>query len=266
MSWLRNLIAILLLLPSVVSVSQLPTGSISGTVILGKEGSPVSGAEVTLLRFEGSRSSIGKTISNSSGDFSFVNVPAGSVTVAVSHPGMVRVDRTPERILATIRPQEEVKGYVAAMARESIIEGRVNDLEGKPSFGATLRTYNLEGEGRRTIGRVDENGNFKFVVEPGKFILSADYDPAETDTIKTYYPGVSDRKGALTLELAEGETKSNIEFRMLPAANVKVSGFVLDRYRTSGEPSGRAYLEAVAAGHNHRYPHRGFYPTPGPGL
>jgi hypothetical protein len=74
-------------------------------------------------------------------------------------------------------------------------------------------------------------------------VVSADYAPAETDSVKTYYPGVTDFASAIPLNLSEGDIRSGVSFRMQNASRVRVSGSITDALRSGTVVDGRVYLE-----------------------
>lgn len=159
-------------------------------------------------------------------------------------PELVRAssDMTAERMLVTIEPGKETRDVTITMSPATFIEGHVVDPDGRPSSGASLRVYTTDGQTRANFGRVNSDGNFKVQVEPGKLIIGADYLPAETDSLKTYFPGVVDLNSAVQLDLLEGETRSDLNFRLQLATRVHVSGIVTDPMRSSAASSGTAYL------------------------
>jgi hypothetical protein len=241
---LKVLVLVSLLFPA-ASTAQIATGSISGLVVTGKESTPVPDARVTLVNLKSRVILTEKpAMTDSAGRFFIDNVPDGQYSVGVTHAGMVRAssDNTVERIIVTVGSQRETKSYVAIMSPETVVEGHVTDPDGKPSAGAQIRIYYNNNREQGSFGRVDKDGDFHVVVSPGRLTLSADFDPAETDVVKTYYPGVLSSNAAVNLDVLEGEVRRDVDFRMLPAVKVRVSGHATGPY-SIGSMSGHAFLE-----------------------
>jgi len=223
---------------------QSINGRISGSVVAAGN-SPVANANVTLA-LQGDRT--GKNdltaTTDKDGFFHLNDVSPGSYSVAATAAGFVRssLDMARERFTVTIESGKETTDFVVFMTRETIVEGRILDADGNPSAGAQVRSYNLDGQSRDTASRVDENGHFRITVAPGRFLIAGDYEPAETDYVRTFYPGVIDRQSAIPLKLDEGDAR-DLEFHIQPATRVRVSGVVKDPFRTYSSYSGNAYLE-----------------------
>jgi Carboxypeptidase regulatory-like domain len=249
MSSLFRGLLVLLLSGGLVSARSAPAqsvnGSISGSVVFGNS-APVPNAKVTLVS-RGVRTAKNEltATTDKDGHFHIHDVPPGFYSVGATAVGFVRstVDLSTERLTASIESGKETTDFVAFMARETIVEGRVLDPDGNPATSVQVRTFTTEGNPLDTFSRADENGHFRLLVAPGRFVIAGDYEPAETDSVRTYYPGVVDRQSAISLKLDEGETIRDLEFRLRPATRVRVSGFVRDPFRTYSSYSGNAYLE-----------------------
>jgi hypothetical protein len=178
------------------------------------------------------------------GNFYIRDVPPGTYSVAATADGFDRssVDMSMERYIVSISSGKDTN-FVVFMASETFVEGRIFDPDGSPSAGAQVRLYTLEGLSRESSTRVDENGHFKLRVAPGRFLIAADYEPAETDSARTFYPGVVDRRYAIPLKLDEGETIHDLDIHLQAVTRVRVSGIVRDLFRVNSSPSGNAYLE-----------------------
>jgi len=252
MNLLRRVLLMLILTGGLFAAhSALPqavSGSISGLVVAAGNSTPVSNARVTLVpQINRSGKNELTTTTDKDGHFQIHDVPPGNYSVAATAVGYARstLDLSVERYIATIESGKETANVVVSMARETIVEGRILDPDGSPSAGAQVRTFTMEGQPRdqSSFSRVDENGHFKITVAPGRFVISGDYEPAETDSVRTFYPGVIDRQSAIPLKLDEGDAIRDLEFHLQHATRVRVSGVVKDLFRTSSLHSGNAYLE-----------------------
>jgi hypothetical protein len=230
---------------------QRNTGQISGTIVVSEKAIPVSGAEIRLSASinDPLRNFLpSSTTSDKDGHFSIPSVLAGTYSINASAPGMVRAlsDSTLERMLVTVESGKETSNVVITMSPQTAIEGHVTDPDGQPSWGAQIFVRSRDGQPRGSA-RVDENGDFKVTVQPGQMVVSADYAPAETDSLKTYYPGVTDFASAIPLNLSEGDVRSGVSFRMQIASRVRVSGSITDPLRSGTVVDGRVFLEPQEA-------------------
>jgi len=231
---------------------QADHGKVSGTVVLSEKAIPLSGAEVVLNSRDdptGRFRTTARATSDKDGHFVIEDVPPGPYVINVTSSGMVRAmsDQRPERMFVTIESGKESSGVVVTMSPETVIEGHVIDPDGQPSWGARIEVRTRDGQLQGSYASVDEKGDFKLRVQPGQLVISADYAPAETDSVRTYYPGVADRASAIPLNLSEGDTRSGISFRMQHSTKVRISGSISDPFRSSATIDGRVFLEPKEA-------------------
>ena len=247
-SILRVLLMLVLTAGLLAAHSALPqsivNGSISGSVVAGNS-EPLPNAKVTLVaqNVRTVRSDLTGT-TDKDGHFQILDVPPGLYAVAATADGFVRssADMSMERFIAAVDSGKDTN-FVVFMAKETVVDGRVFDPDGSPSSGAQVRIYTLDRQPGQSSTRVDENGHFKLNVAPGRFLIAADYEPAETDSARTYYPGVINRQYSIPLKVDEGETLRDINIHLQAVTRVRVSGVVRDSFRTNSTPSGNAYLE-----------------------
>ena len=102
------------------------------------------------------------------------------------------------------------------------LSGRVTTADGTPARYVQVAIIPLSPIGPQFTVVADEQGHFEVGGGNPEAILSesgllAQYDSPEWKS-RVYYPGVSTREEAKTIELGEGEWRTDIDFRLPPTS------------------------------------------------
>ncbi|MBN1917274.1 MAG: carboxypeptidase regulatory-like domain-containing protein [Verrucomicrobia bacterium] len=149
-------------------------GNVSGRVITSEGGAPVGDVQVSLHppflqpggAFDERPDKPIATTTDSSGAFSFPEVPSGAYQLGLQHEDYVVADEHAIRV----KPGESVEDVVVELARPARVEGRVTDTSGRP-----VRVL-VTCEAALDVGaNTDEAGDYSFEkVTPGHTILSCE--------------------------------------------------------------------------------------------
>jgi len=196
------------------------------------------------------------------GRFAFKDVPPGDYRVTVTHNGYVSESYGARRTMdpglpLTLSPGKQVDDLIFRMIPAAVITGHVRDENGEALPWAqvtALLTYFTQG--KRTlmpasISVANDLGEYRlFNLPPGKYILSAGYEPAQSMSVSmatalasreereglatTYYPGTTDPLRAATVNVEPGAEVRSIDFSLQPSGVFHIRG------RVSGLGPGRA--------------------------
>jgi Carboxypeptidase regulatory-like domain len=230
---------------------------LEGTVVNRITGQPIPRALVRLSGI-GSRA----VLSGAEGEFSFADVPEGSVDVNATKPGYFRpgtgyrtyrrwqrpIDMGPDtgKLMLKLVPEAVVSGQVLGKDDEPV-EGVFVDLLAAQTLNGQKEIFSLALRGfvpgsTGTPIKTDEDGNFRVGgLVPGTYYVvlksadsiratattlnSAGYDGTHAYPPVLYYPGVTDFGSATPLELSSGQHLSlNFALKLVPT--FKVTGTV----------------------------------------
>lgn len=242
----------LLLLLATTAVAQAPA-SLEGIVINDSDGQPISGVQVVFVssgvNVEQHRFG---ALSDRSGHFSIAALPPGSYFLHPQRFGYMYVTRnSPGAPLPSVwlRAGQHLANYTIRMALNAVITGRVVDEAGDPVPDANIEPLRPDGgfiPSARWGGwgtawaRSDDRGEFRVVVPPGRYFLSAtphntrstDAPEIRTDGTSdvvygaTYYPNAASLDHAAPVNAVSGRDTSGIEIRLLREQVLTVSGIV----------------------------------------
>lgn len=240
-------------------------GSIEGKVVLAGTPDPLSGVQVVLLPVRpvpDSKSQPPSATSDQDGHFLIANIPPGEYTVRAAADGFLRstTDITPRSVSVSIEPRQEIKDFNIVMTPQSFVGGHVVDPYGSPVADALVDVQTPEGR-TMTSTRTDTKGDFKVVIVPGQWIISAQTqftipngtapppnNPERQAYARTYYPGVIDARSALRLEIREGDTAPSLDFRLQELTLFRVSGSVMaDPSTSTALITGTVFLDSNGA-------------------
>jgi hypothetical protein len=231
-------------------VQTPPTGTaiIKGRVIDAQTGMAVARARV---RLQGP-GNLPPALTDETGAFRLTEAPAGTFYLSVERSGYMgaRVPEPGRTIRASAKPLVLIDGQtldagVVRLYRGGVIAGRITDLHSEPAEFVQIQVLRLPMSGHGTPqqrggGSTNDLGEFRLPrLEPGRYLLRAQTrntvpdDPAETQPVPTYYPGVSSMDEAQPITIERGQVAAGVEFMVLDGMSSVVSGTVVD---AKGDP------------------------------
>jgi hypothetical protein len=159
------------------------SGRITGRVVAGDTGRPLSGARVVISAPQLARSSA--TLTDDEGAFEFARLPEGRYTINVTRTGFVGLSWGQRRPLQPGTPiqlsrGQRLSGIDFRLPRGSVIEGRIQDQSGEPMPGVMVRVMRYQYvQGRRELvpggfGQTDDRGQYRiWGLNPGNYYVTA---------------------------------------------------------------------------------------------
>jgi hypothetical protein len=247
--------------------AQTPAASIEGQTINLKTGAPLRDATVTLSGpyaksvldpYDAMALPTVRVPVNDQGRFAFHNLAAGNYLMSASRMGFRSAGLSENRVVRELLPVgegQQVKDIVIKLTPLGVIACKVVDEAGRPLQNARITAYRyINGAWMRmpqageptSFGYTDDLGEYRAVLQPGPYAVSAAYpfalaqlEPNLTPGFghpTTYYPNSPGPENAQPLTVVSGETvKAEFTLRKSPA------------YRISGSlagPDGRVLGEA----------------------
>jgi hypothetical protein len=236
--------------------AQTPAGSIEGQTVNLKTGAPLRDAMVSLsgpyaesvLGHDGPP--LLPPVHVSSGDqgrFAFHNLAAGNYLISAYHAGFQTAAYGEHRVALETLPVAEgqqVKDIVFKLAPLGVIACKVLDEAGRPLQNVRITTYRyFYGGWVRTgqageptqFGYTNDLGEYRAVLEPGAYVVSAAYPFAlaqmEPDLTPgmghptTYYPDSPGPDNAQPLNVVSGATVQ-ADFTLRKAPVYRISGYL----------------------------------------
>lgn len=256
------------------ATSAADNGRLSGRVVLDGANTPIAGARVMLMpaaRPTGGPFRIPPpAITDSNGQFAFDSIPAGEYRIDVQRTGYAspRPDFGPPQAIQIGAGQAVT--VELRLKKGAVIAGRVLDESGAPLPDIRVMPMRRLGSRDGSAGRLvpapvsgmsasmqtNDLGEFRLVgLPPGEYFVAAMRSPdgfggaavapsaSGPALTTTYYPGTIDQSAAQPIAITEGDTKGNIEFRMLTVPAFNVSGQVVDE---QGQPVAHAMVMIVS--------------------
>jgi len=245
----------LFLLASLSLSGQEPdtkTARLEGVVLDAVTGQPVKKAAV-LLRTGAATSEGLAAVTGATGHFEFAGLPPGNWSAEVHRDGYVTLGSFEEAGAKatrwTLEPGAVIKDVKLRLSPAGVITGRVLDADSEPVANANVRLSAVGGKKDLRQGQfaqTNDLGEYRvFNVPPGKYLVSATYEPEwrlglmkpvmpETsgkqapreDYVTTYYPGAVDASQAAVVTVSAGALVSSIEIRRSRGGVVRVRGRV----------------------------------------
>ena len=105
-------------------------------------------------------------------------------------------------------------------SHNGVIRGRIEDAEGKPVYPESAILYKLDEKSKYPYKHdrfQNEPATFSFVdIPPGRYIIEVTTVRLDRPWPSFYYPGVSDEKEAVIIELVGGQEVSGLVFKLPP--------------------------------------------------
>ena len=236
----------------------IPQGLISGRVVAADDGRPIKRARVFASATEvpGGRG----VLTDDSGGFAFIELPAGRYTISASKPGFVSLSYGQRRPFQPGTPLQladgqQMKGVDFQLPRGSVIGGRVLDQDGDVMPGVTIRALRyvyLQGNRRLTAegsAQTDDRGEYRiWGLPPGSYFVnavprvrsgpvavsasglvggvSARPDSNPVNYAPSYYPGVDSMQNAKPVNVGLEQQSLDINFDLAMVSVSRVAGLV----------------------------------------
>jgi carboxypeptidase family protein len=190
------------------------------------------------------------TTTDEQGRYEIKELPAGRYNLSASKGSYVNIMYGQTRPFEAGKPLEVLDGQTVekvdfSLPRGSIVTGRVVDEYGEPVADAQvmpMRSMNQGGRKRMVpAGRAsmtNDIGEFRiFSLPPGQYVISATlrngmFSNEQSDTrsgyAPTYFPGTPNSAEAQRLNVAVGQTLTDINIALLPTRTGRVSGTAVD--------------------------------------
>jgi protocatechuate 3,4-dioxygenase beta subunit len=250
---MRNLVLTLLLIgwafpyaSSQDSPASQSKGSIQGTVVDGKTGQPLRGAEVSLRPLTaGGRGEGNSSVADPEGHFVFEGLSAGRYRLTATRNGYVGRDPrsagASRTNVVSLTSGQAVEGIVLRLLPAAVIAGRVTSEgdEPVPNVFVQAMKYTYQGDKRQLsdagTSTTNDRGEYRiWGLAPGKYYIRATHPrggsvrPGGQVYVPVFYPGVSDPSRTQAIELHAGDEITGIDLGFVSLRSVRVSGKVLN--------------------------------------
>ena len=249
------------------------TGVIRGRVVVADTGRPLRKTQIRLIGAEVRESRVAQTDAN--GLYEIKDLPTGRFVLTASKAGYVQLQYGQLRAFEGGRPIDLRDGQVAekidfALPRGGVITGRVLDELGEPVVDAQIAAMRYQFvQGRRRLAPVgraattNDIGEFRlFGLLPGQYYVSATLrETSMTELLAsgtlapatdsrsgyapTYYPGTTRAVDAERVNVAVGQTVSEIQISLSPIRTARVTGTVTS---SDGSPVTTGAVMVMAKG------------------
>lgn len=248
-TWLVALVPVTAQVRDAVPAKQ-GTATVRGR-ITSATGQPLHRVRITL---NGGVANPPTTVTDTRGLFEVLNVPPGSYSLTAARAGYLTLQygqRRPREAgrQLVITAGETIADIDMALPKGGVVTGRIDDELGEPVPGARVEAIELRYvRGRRVavparITMTNDVGEYRLSgLEPGIYqVRASTTDVWETDDGKntltyavTYFPGVTIRDPAQTVEVNLGQEVSAIDMKLVAGPAAMITGIVED---ANGEPT-----------------------------
>lgn len=209
--------------------------AVDGSVVNSQTGEPIVRARVTL----NSAGPTPSTTTDTSGRWSFSNLPCAPAGLLVTRPGFLQQARR----TANLTSGSPVHDMKIELTPQSVFYGKVLDDQGDPVMGAEVAVFVARvAEGRVSFqrnfaGNTNDLGEYRVPsITRGKYIVCSGSrgasSPQDLVGVQTCYPGPIEGGTASAMDVPAGrEIKVDFTLRQAPAVHV--------RGTVSGLPEGR---------------------------
>ncbi|HEY6211907.1 MAG TPA: carboxypeptidase-like regulatory domain-containing protein [Vicinamibacterales bacterium] len=231
------------------------TAILRGTVVAADSGQPLRKAQVRIMSPELRENRLATT--DAGGKYEIKELPAGRYTLSVSKGSFVTLSYGQTRPFESGKPLEiqdaqTIEKVDFVLPRGSVVTGRIVDEFGEPATDVMvmLQRYQVIGGRRRLVsaGRSNQTndiGEFRlYAIPPGQYYLTAtmrntgtpfDSSDDRSGYAPTYFPGTPTIGEAQRVNIAVGQTLTDLNMTLIPTKLARVSGTALD---SRGRPMG----------------------------
>ena len=231
------MLTILLLLAGLGQQPASPPGaSLRGTITDADTTKPLRMARVTATNPATRQAHTTQT--GADGRFEFRDLPAAKYEVSVAK---ARYAVTPWRAPIDVTAGARIEGIDIALPRSAAIRGRLTDEFGDPLEDAYVMAarqgYDERGPTLVSVGTAvtDDAGHYRIPsLQPGEYLVVAtersegfgSEPDADIGFLRTAYPGAATLRDARAIAVRAGQELTGIDFALVPARAVKISGRV----------------------------------------
>lgn len=105
------------------------------------------------------------------------------------------------------------------MSTDGGLSGTVTAADGRPAANVQVAILRISPWDQTLIVRTDAQGHFEVRgQDPGRFIVGEGLLDTIRWRLRVYYPGVSSKEQAIPIDLGNGESRRDIDFKQLPSA------------------------------------------------
>ena len=222
----------------------LDTSSITGIVQRSGTAEPLDLAVVSLIP-AGGAAAPPSVETDSTGRFSFRNVPPGRYAISVRREGYfgpLRHGASAPLVTRqiTLTGQQSIPDLQFNMFPGASVSGRIFDERGVPVPGAQVYALRITYDrGRRFLSpiprRADERGEYRlFSLPPGQYYIRADVTPGGVATGSdgmsrtTYFPNAADLDTAQPVVLTAGAERTALDIGLRATAAATIKGKVIN--------------------------------------
>jgi len=227
---------------------QVTDGVIEVTVRDASTRAPIPGARITFIKQETTPPNVVAYITaDENGRASFRNLVSGSYTMNVQKTGYIppSLGGAPIRVIGPDSRRFDVE---LILTKGTTVSGRVTDVNGQPVAEVRVALMTIayrDALPTLVIGTnagvesTDDRGNYRFLsVPPGNYYVQVEMRPGATvysqywDSfpMHTYYPGVTDPKGAVLVQVRASQDIAGIDIRISTTRTFKIRGTVVNPF------------------------------------
>ena len=256
-SFLTGFLIILIPLPIAVAAQARGSASVSGKVTVA--GKPAKGINVTASLNSPAYSpkpSTASAITNDEGVYHIMGLAQGTYKIAPYDPANFLQGGgnpwDPPGKSITLSTDETADNIDFDIARGGVITGRISKPDGKSMIETQVSVEPVDSKVvlpnkyNNPMYQTDDRGIYRIYGLPaGQYLVSVGEDRSGNSISfgrerkgfypRTYYPGVTEKSEAKTVELSGGAEEKNIDITLAPREKTyTISGRVIDE--TSGKP------------------------------
>lgn len=217
-------------------------GTVAGRVIEAHSGDPAKPIRKALVVLKHGQEPGTGTYSDDKGNYR-LQVEPGAYSVTVERDGYVAAPQSETRTIR-VQADQTTADVDLELIRTAAISGRIVDPDGEPMPRANVQLRSVRAKrGGPFHGAVtDDRGAYRiFQIPPGKYHLSADYQPsfqqreiklqtsdgkAEESYTNTYFPGTPYLAQAVAIDVLAGADLAGVDLQLQRLRAVRIRGRV----------------------------------------